>query len=49
MLCPPHLQQLVKDTFQNFDDAWLLSALRMKSFLDSGKACLDRLQGFALS
>ena len=47
-LCPPHLRQLIKDTVQSFDDAWLLPPQNGELF-DSGKACLDRLQGFALS
>jgi hypothetical protein len=47
-LCPPHLRQLVEDTVQSFDDAWLLPPQDGELF-DSGKACLDRLQGFALS
>jgi len=47
-LCPPHLRQLVEDTIQSFDDAWLLPPQNGELF-DSGKACLDRLQGFALS
>ena len=47
-LCPPHLRQLVEDTIQSFDDAWLLPPQDGELF-DSGKACLDRLQGFILS
>ena len=48
LLCPPYLRQLIKDTVQSFDDAWLLPPQNGELF-DSGKACLDRLQGFALS
>jgi hypothetical protein len=47
-LCPPHLRQLVEDTVQSFDDARLLPPQDGELF-NSGKACLDRLQGFALS
>jgi hypothetical protein len=47
-LCPPHLRQLVEDTVQSFDDAWLLPPEEGELF-ESGKACLTRLQGFALS
>jgi hypothetical protein len=47
-LCPPHLRQLVEDTVQSFDDAWLLP-LEEGEVFESGKACLAPLQGFALS
>jgi hypothetical protein len=39
-LCPPLLRQLVEDTVQSFDDAWLLPPQNGELF-DSGKACLD--------
>ena len=47
-LCPPHLRQLVEDTVKSFDDKWLLPPVEGERF-DSGKTCLARLQGFALS
>ena len=47
-LCPPHLRQLVEDTAKSFDDKWLLPPVKGELF-DSGKACLARLQKFALS
>ena len=47
-LCPPHLRSLVEDTVQAFDDSWLLPPVEGEIF-ESGKACLARLQGFALS
>jgi hypothetical protein len=47
-LCPPRLRQLVEDTVQSFDDAWLLPPEEGEVF-ESGNACLARLQGFALS
>lgn len=47
-LYPPHLRQLVEDTVQSFDDAWLLPPEEGELF-ESGMACLTRLQGFALS
>ena len=46
--CPLHPRSLVENTVQSFDDAWLLPPQNGELF-DSGKACLDRLQGFALS
>jgi hypothetical protein len=47
-LCPLHLRRLVIDTVQSFDEAWLLP-LQNGELFDSGKACLARLRGFALS
>jgi len=47
-LCPPHLRGLVEDTVQSFDESWLLPAIEGEVF-EPGKACLARLQGFALS
>jgi hypothetical protein len=47
-LCSPHLRSLVKDTVQAFNDSWLLPPVKEEIF-KSGKACLARLQGFALS
>lgn len=47
-LCPRHLRQLVEDTVQSFNNAWLLPPVEGELF-DSGKACLARLHGFALS
>src|SRR5450759_1445975 len=47
-LCPPHLRQLVEDAVESFDNVWLLPPVEGELF-DSGKACLARLQGFALS
>ena len=46
-LYPPHLRQLVEDAVESFDNTWLLPPLEGELF-DSGKACLARLQGFAL-
>jgi hypothetical protein len=46
-LCPPYLRQLVKDAVQSFDNMWLLPPVEGELF-NSGKACLARLQGFAL-
>jgi hypothetical protein len=42
------LRKLVEDAVESFDDAWLLSPIEGEIF-ESGKACLARLQGFALS
>ena len=47
-LCPPHLRSLVEDTVQAFDESWLCAPVEGEVF-ESGKACLARLQGFALS
>jgi hypothetical protein len=47
-LCPPHLRQLVEDAVQSFDSMWLLPPVEGELF-NSGKACLARLQSFALS
>ena len=45
---PPHVRSLVENTVQSFDDAWLLPPQNGELFY-SDKACLNRLQGFALS
>jgi hypothetical protein len=47
-LCPPHLRQLIEDTVQSFNDAWLLPPVEGELF-SSSKVCLARLHGFALS
>jgi hypothetical protein len=46
-LCPPHLRGLVEETVQAFDNSWLLSPAEGEVF-EPGKACLARLQGYAL-
>jgi hypothetical protein len=46
-LCPPHLRGLMEDTVQAFDNSWLLPPVEGEVF-ESGKACLARLQGYAL-
>ena len=47
-LCRPHLHSFVEDTVQAFDDPWLVPPVKSEVF-ESGKTCLARLQGFALS
>jgi hypothetical protein len=47
-LCPPHLRQLVENTVEAFDNAWLLPPQDGEVFATT-KECLARLQGFALS
>jgi hypothetical protein len=46
-LCPLHLRGLVKETVQAFNNSWLLPPAEGEVF-ESGKACLARLQGYAL-
>jgi len=46
-LCPPHLRSLVEDTVEAFDNFWLLLPVEGE-ILESGRACLARLQGFAV-
>ena len=47
-LCPPHLRTMVEDAVEAFDSAWLLPP-RQGELFDNPKACLRRLQGYALS
>jgi hypothetical protein len=47
-LCPPHLRQLVENTVEAFDNAWLLPTQDGEVFAAT-KERLARLQGFALS
>src|SRR5881275_1914958 len=47
-LCPPHLRKVVEDAVEAFDSAWLLPPQAGEVF-ESAKACLRRLQGYALS
>src|SRR5947207_4617816 len=47
-LCPPHLRTMVEDAVEAFDSAWLLPPQQGELF-DNPKACLRRLQGYALS
>jgi hypothetical protein len=47
-LCPPHLRTVVENAVEAFDSAWLLPPQQGELF-DNPKACLRRLQGYALS
>jgi hypothetical protein len=47
-LCPPHLRKVGEDAVEAFDSAWLLPPQAGEVF-ESAKACLRRLQGYALS
>ena len=47
-LCPPHLRPIVEDAVEAFDSVWLLPPHQGELF-DNPKACLRRLQGYALS
>ena len=46
-LCSPHLRKMVEDAVEAFDNAWLLPP-RQDELFDNPKACLRRLQGYAL-
>jgi hypothetical protein len=47
-LCPPHLRRIVEDTVESFNNDWLVPPEEGEVF-ESGKECMARLQGFALS